>query len=495
MGVIQKQSSLGAILIYIGILIGYFNVAFLQPKFLLAEEIGLVAILIAWSEIFGTIFSLGWPNVLVRLFPKIIAENKKSNLILFTILIIVIGSILATLAIFIFAKFLFIDAKDNSQIEKFYFLLIPLIIFNVSFRLGDTYLRMEYKSLFGILTKELFQRILISFGILLIGFKIIDYDRFVLAYIFAMCFSGLLVLLYLVSKIKFSSFIEINFSFVKKHKSEIINIAFYGILGSAGAIIASMIDRVMISNMIGDRYTGIYYTLFYYGIFVSIPARPLKRISTAVLAEAWKSNDILKIKKIYTKSVLNLTIIGIYLFLGVWINNENIIEIIGKDYQEGVFIILFIGIGSLFDMMTGLNTEIIATSKFYKYNSYFIGGLALLVILTNWWLIPIYKTVGAAIGTCISIITINSFRLILINIKINHIPFDFNLLKVFFIGIVVFLNSALIPNIENPFYSILVNGILITLVFWTLIFVFKISDDINNFAKKQIKKISRFENF
>ena len=126
---------------------------------------------------------------------------------------------------------------------------------------------------------------------------------------------------------------------------------------------------------------------------------------------------------------------------------------------------------------------------------YFIGGLALLVILTNWWLIPIYKTVGAAIGTCVSIITINSFRLILINIKINHIPFDFNLLKVFFIGIVVFLNSTLIPNIENPFYSILVNGIFITLVFWTLIFVFKISDDINDFAKKQLKKIRRLKNF
>ena len=51
--------------------------------------------------------------------------------------------------------------------------------------------------------------------------------------------------------------------------------------------------------MIGDRYTGIYYTLFYYGIFVSIPARPLKRISTAVLAEAWKNNDILKKKNLY----------------------------------------------------------------------------------------------------------------------------------------------------------------------------------------------------
>ena len=163
MGIIKKQSSIGAVLIYLGIFIGYFNIAFLQPNFLLREEIGLIAILVAWSEIFGTIFSLGWPNVLVRLFPKIVAENKKSNLVIFTIIIIVIGSILATLAIILFSNFLFIDSNDSSQIDQYYILLIPLIIFNISFRLGYTFLRMEFKSLFGIITKELFQRILISF--------------------------------------------------------------------------------------------------------------------------------------------------------------------------------------------------------------------------------------------------------------------------------------------------------------------------------------------
>jgi O-antigen/teichoic acid export membrane protein len=489
LGIIKKQSSIGAVLIYLGIFIGYFNIAFLQPKFLLREEIGLIAILIAWSEIFGTIFSLGWPNVLVRLFPKIVAENKKSNLIIFTIIIIIIGSILATLAIVLFSNVLFIESNRGSQIDQYYILLIPLIIFNISFRLGDTFLRMEFKSLFGIITKELFQRILISFGILLIGFKVIHYQQFVWTYTFAMCFSGVLTLIYLISKINFNSLIKTNFSFVRKHKSEIINIAFYGILGSAGAIVASMIDRVMLSNMIGDKYTGIYYTLFYYGVFVSIPARPLKRISTAVLAESWKKNDIQNIKNIYSKSVLNLSIIGLYLFLGIWLNNSSIIEIVGKEYEEGVLIILFIGVGSLFDMITGLNTEIIATSKFYKYNSYFIGGLALLVILTNWWLIPIYKSVGAAMGTCISIITINTFRLVLINNKIKHIPFDYNLLKTFFIGGLVFFITSFISVIENPFYSILIKGSFITLIFWTLIIVLRVSDDINGFCKKQLQNI------
>lgn len=489
MGIIKKQSSIGAVLIYLGIFIGYFNIAFLQPKFLLREEIGLIAILIAWSEIFGTIFSLGWPNVLVRLFPKIVAENKKSNLIIFTIIIIIIGSILATLAIVLFSNVLFIESNRGSQIDQYYILLIPLIIFNISFRLGDTFLRMEFKSLFGIITKELFQRILISFGILLIGFKVIHYQQFVRTYTFAMCFSGVLTLIYLISKINFNSLIKTNFSFVRKHKSEIINIAFYGVLGSAGAIVASMIDRVMLSNMIGDKYTGIYYTLFYYGVFVSIPARPLKRISTAVLAESWKKNDIQNIKNIYSKSVLNLSIIGLYLFLGIWLNNSSIIEIVGKEYEEGVLIILFIGVGSLFDMITGLNTEIIATSKFYKYNSYFIGGLALLVILTNWWLIPIYKSVGAAMGTCISIITINTFRLVLINNKIKHIPFDYNLLKTFFIGGLVFFITSFISVIENPFYSILIKGSFITLIFWTLIIVLRVSDDINGFCKKQLQNI------
>jgi O-antigen/teichoic acid export membrane protein len=305
-----------------------------------------------------------------------------------------------------------------------------------------------------------------------------------------MCFSGILTLVYLISKINFNNLIKTNFSFVRKHKSEIINIAFYGILGSAGAIVASMIDRVMLSNMIGDKYTGIYYTLFYYGVFVSIPARPLKRISTAVLAESWKKNDIQNIKNIYSKSVLNLSIIGLYLFLGIWLNNSSIIEIVGKEYEEGVLIILFIGVGSLFDMITGLNTEIIATSKFYKYNSYFIGGLALLVILTNWWLIPIYKSVGAAMGTCISIITINIFRLLLINNKIKHIPFDYNLLKAFFIGGLVFFITSFISVIENPFYSILIKGSFITFIFWTLIIVLRVSDDINGFCKKQLQNIT-----
>jgi O-antigen/teichoic acid export membrane protein len=305
-----------------------------------------------------------------------------------------------------------------------------------------------------------------------------------------MCFSGILTLVYLISKINFNNLIKTNFSFVRKHKSEIINIAFYGILGSAGAIVASMIDRVMLSNMIGDKYTGIYYTLFYYGVFVSIPARPLKRISTAVLAESWKKNDIQNIKNIYSKSVLNLSIIGLYLFLGIWLNNSSIIEIVGKEYEEGVLIILFIGVGSLFDMITGLNTEIIATSKFYKYNSYFIGGLALLVILTNWWLIPIYKSVGAAMGTCISIITINIFRLLLINNKIKHIPFDYNLIKAFFIGGLVFFITSFISVIENPFYSILIKGSFITFIFWTLIIVLRVSDDINGFCKKQLQNIT-----
>jgi len=140
-------------------------------------------------------------------------------------------------------------------------------------------------------------------------------------------------------------------------------------------------------------------------------------------------------------------------------------------------------------MITGLNTEIIATSKFYKYNSYFIGGLALLVILTNWWLIPIYKSVGAAMGTCISIITINTFRLVLINNKIKHIPFDYNLLKTFFIGGLVFFITSFISVIENPFYSILIKGSFITLIFWTLIIVLRVSDDINGFCKKQLQNI------
>ena len=124
--------------------------------------------------------------------------------------------------------------------------------------------------------------------------------------------------------------------------------------------------------MIGPSEIAIYSTSFFFGIFCSIPARGLKRISSVVLAEAWENGDLQTVKDVYHKSSLTLFLIGVYLFLGVWINIDYIFLLLPESYSAGKTVILIIGIAQLLDLITGVNNEIITSSTYYKYTTYFL---------------------------------------------------------------------------------------------------------------------------
>ena len=98
---------------------------------------------------------------------------------------------------------------------------------------------------------------------------------------------------------------------------------------------------------------GVYTIAFYFGTLVIIPSRPLLKISGTLIAYAWARNDLTQIRDIYYKSCINQFVIGGFLFLGIWANIDNILLILGPDYLQSKWVIFFIGLGYLFDMLTG----------------------------------------------------------------------------------------------------------------------------------------------
>ncbi len=63
---------------------------------------------------------------------------------------------------------------------------------------------------------------------------------------------------------------------------------------------------------------------------------------------------------------------------------------------------LFIGLGRMVDLVTGINGTILGTSPKYKYELYFSVTLAILTVVTNYMLIPQYGINGAAFATFLS---------------------------------------------------------------------------------------------
>ena len=98
-------------------------------------------------------------------------------------------------------------------------------------------------------------------------------------------------------------------------------------------------------------------------------------------------------------------------------------------YSQGKWVVFIIGLGYMFDMTTGINQEIVGTSKYYKIDLLFYPILGLIAIGANMFLIPRYGMTGAAIATAFTIFLLNTIRFFFLFWVFKIQPFTFNTIK------------------------------------------------------------------
>jgi len=241
--------------------------------------------------------------------------------------------------------------------------------------------------------------------------------------------------------------------------------------------------------MLGLSEAGIYSIAFFFGVIISIPSRALIKISSTVVSEAWKQNDLDTVKTVYYKSCINQMIISSLLFVGIWANIDNIFEILPANYIAGKYVIFWVCIGSFIDMSTGINNSIIATSKYYKTQSYFMMIFVLIIIITNYLFIPLFNITGAGIANALSLLVFNLMRWIFLWIKFKYQPFNFKYLLVIVFAVATYYLATLIPKVVSLYVDILIRSALITIVFGLLIYFSGVSEDINSRVKVYFNKL------
>ena len=223
-----------------------------------------------------------------------------------------------------------------------------------------------------------------------------------------------------------------------------------------------------------------------------MPARSLYSITYTVVAESWKTNDLANIKDIYKKSCINQLVSALFIFILIWANINNIFELLPPKFQAGKYVIFFIGIGNLIDSATGINGVILATSKYFKYDSLFYLMLIAVTVTANLLLIPIFGITGAAIASAITFLVFNFFRYLFILIAFKMQPFNYkNILTILLGAGVYFLSLWIVPRMPNFIIDIMVRSLFIAIVYGITIYYFDVSDDITIIIKKQLLKLKR----
>ncbi|NNC85658.1 MAG: lipopolysaccharide biosynthesis protein, partial [Bacteroidia bacterium] len=267
--------------------------------------------------------------------------------------------------------------------------------------------------------------------------------------------------------------------------------AFYGILSGVGSVLALRIDTFMLASLVSLEITGIYSIAIFISGVIAIPYIAMSNISSALISKAWAENDINTIDQIYKKSSLVLLIAGCFIFLLIWVSLDDFFAIMpnGEKYISGKNIVLILGVAKLIDVTASLNDHIINYSKYFKFGFVAIMILAVLNLVNNIILIPQFQMLGAAYATLISITLFNLFKLIFIKVKVNIQPLSIKTVYVILIALLSYLVLFFSPDLQNPFFNILVNGFLLTVVFLGPVIYLKISEDFNDVIVKMLNRI------
>lgn len=492
MGIIRTQTVKGTFYTYLGAVLGLITNIFLLARFFTPEQIGLLSILIAYSLIFAQFANLGFDNVTLRLFPYFRSTGNKHNGFLFLMVIVLIAGTILSSVVFLLIEPSITQSNDGAAtlFNEYSFYIIPLIVFTLFFNSFDAYSRVLYKSVRGTFLKEFLQRALIIIAILLYLFHVIGFSGFILAYIISLCLPTVILIFLIARDSPLCLKPEPKF-ITKDFRNNIITVSLFGIITVFSSTIIINIDRIMIESFLDLAQVGIYSITFYFGVIITMPSRALSKISSTIVAEAWKNNDIKLIKDVYYKSCLNQMIFSALLFIGIWANIDNIFCFLNEKYIEGKYVILWVCIGSFIDMSTGINSAIIGTSKYYKMQSLFMLIFVITIIITNYFLIPEYGITGAAVANAISLLLFNFLRWFFIWNRFGLQPFTPRYLLVIVFALAAYFAGYALPAI-NPYYiDVFIRSFVILAVYGLLIYFTGLSEDINNRINFYLSKLRR----
>ena len=486
MGIVQKDALRTSIVQYLGLVLGYFNKGFLFILLLTTEEIGLINLILAVSMLFAQFANLGSYNTIWRFFPFL--ENKERNhhgFLSFNLLVALTGGLFITLLLLIFSPWIieYYSIKSKSFADYFFW-VIPCGFGILVHTLLDGYMRAIHKSVFSIFVNDVALRVVTSLVLAVYAFDFLSFRNLVVTICIIQLLPALMVIAYMRVIGEWKVSLK-SITISKRLKKILVQYSGFAYLNSIGASLVLSIDALMVAGMIGLSATGVYTTIIYITRALVIPYGSIMRVSSPIIPKLWKERNMPAMQTLYTKVSSVALIIGLFLFLCAWVNRTALFNLFPPEFEEGVYVFLFIMIGKLIDMYFGLNGIILMTSKKYKYDMIFTGFLLILVFVLNLWLIPIWGMVGAAISTAIALLLYNVARLVFVWVNFKMHPFKWTQLLVIllFTG-VVGITELLIPEISNVWLGLTVNTAVVTLLFPVVIYAFKIEPEIGNYINK-----------
>lgn len=487
MGLVVRQSIFTTIISYAGAVIGYVNLLYLYPKFLDPDQVGLLRTVQDAAILFAPFAQFGLANSILRYYPQLVKSKDAQGGFLSLVFLLALGGFVIFLVVFkIFERQVLLYFDDNAGAVLEY---IPTILWLTFIMLVtallESYSRSLLKTVFPNMLREVAIRVMLALLVTSYFLRWLTFEAFIVTTVLAYVVWLLALVVYLLIQKRIS--FSFKFDFISKEKRrELIFYSMLSFAGAAGMTIIGKIDSLMIAGLLGLKYVAVYSTAFYMASVIEVPKRAISAVAMPLIAQAFEKKDISHINVIYQKTSINQFIVGALFLIGIVINLDSIYELMPRKdiYEAGRWVVVFVGVGKLVDMLFGPSSEIVVLSKYFWFNIILIVLLAGTAIVANNILIPRYGIEGAAMSVALALILFNVVKYVFIWVTLRIQPFSVaTIIVVAIAGAALFINY-LIPKMDNVFVDMVVRSGVVTVFYGGAVLATKVSEDVNRVVKK-----------
>lgn len=484
MGIVLNQSLKNTIITYIGFAIGGISTIFLFPSILGKTYYGLSNYILSCANVIMPLFAIGMQNTLVKFYSQCKTEKEQNQFLSFSVLFPLVLTIpILLLGLFFYDEISVFVTKKNPIVKEFIYLIPFIGLCMAYFEIFYAWARVHMHSVFGNFIKEVGLRLFSLVALVAMYFGWITAIDFI--YLTAgIYFVALLITMVYAFRVKKPDF-QLS---IPHNVKGILEYTFYIILSGSVANLLLDGDKIMLNQYMDIGNIAFYSVATYIALVISVPSRAMHQIVYPITAKLMHENKHDELNDLYKKTSVNLQIVGGFVMLCIFVNIDQLYEMLPKEYAGGIWIVFIIGLSKYFDLILGNNNAIIFNSKYYRMVLFLGLMLVFFTIVLNMIFIPLYGITGSAIATLLSI-TIYSVAKLMFVVKRMHLyPFTIQTVYSIVITAVLFVLFYFWKFPFHPIIGIVLKSILVTVLYVYINYKFSISKEINEVLNSLYKK-------
>lgn len=482
MGIVVKQSVWNLVITGLGFVLGALNVLILAQVYLSDDYYGLWNYVLSTSFLFFPLMSFGIHNTIVKYYSSYTTKEERdgflTQMLLWPLFIIIPIIGIIYLAQDTIASYI----SDKNEITGAFLWCIPMIaIFQAYFEIFYAWVKVHMKTIVGNFLKEVFYRAGAMLTLMMLALGWIDQTEFIYSLMVIYALRALLM-----NIIAFKTYLPV-FRFQKlMNTSKIINYSIYMIV--AGSISTALIDldKFMLNQYVAIDQIGYYGIAIFIATVIAVPARGMAQITHPLTAGHFNRDEMGDVAQLYKRSSLNLSVVAGFLLVIIFCNLKEFYAMMPPETRIAIPVVFLIALTKFSENLLGSNNAILYNSDLYKVTLWLGLVLTLLAIGLNWWLIPIFGIIGAAIATCMAYLCYAFAKAYYVYMKLKIHPWTSKTWNTLFliaaiIGIFYFWDFT-----WHPLVNIAIKSVLISLIYLGSIYKLKLSSEMNQIIKRYL---------